>query len=88
MVEHYNHLLAERESFPFDVDGAVIKVNRFEVCDKLGVRSKSPRYALAYKFPARQETTVLEEIVVQVGRTGALTPVAVLTPVQVGGVEI
>ncbi|MHC4944539.1 MAG: NAD-dependent DNA ligase LigA [Planctomycetota bacterium] len=87
-IAHYRSLLERREEFPFDVDGAVIKVNRFDVCDKLGVRSKSPRYALAYKFPARQETTVLEKIEVQVGRTGALTPVAHLAPVQVGGVEI
>ncbi len=88
MIAHYDDLLAKRETFPFDVDGAVIKVNRFKVCRDLGVRSKSPRYALAYKFPARQETTLLEKIVLQVGRTGTLTPVALLQPVQVAGVEI
>jgi len=88
VLRRYNEILEKRESFPFDVDGAVIKVDSFEICRRLGVRSKSPRYAIAYKFPARQETTVLRAIKVQVGRTGALTPVAELDPVQLGGVEV
>jgi len=87
-LAHYDGLLERREIIPFDVDGAVIKVNDRRLCERLGVRAKSPRWAIAFKFPARQETTKLLEINIQVGRTGTLTPVAVLEPVQVGGVEI
>ncbi|NIR02650.1 MAG: hypothetical protein GTN78_21030, partial [Gemmatimonadales bacterium] len=60
------------------VDGAVVKVNSVELQNRLGYVARSPRWAVAYKFPATQETTVIREIVVQVGRTGALTPVAVM----------
>jgi len=88
VLAHYAELLDQRESIPFEVDGVVIKVNRAKLCERLGVRSKSPRWAIAFKFPARQETTRLAEIQVQVGRTGTLTPVAILDPVRVGGVEI
>ncbi len=88
MLDHYDRLLDRRESLPVEVDGAVIKVNSIALCSRLGVRSKSPRWAIAFKFPARQETTRLCAITVQVGRTGTLTPVAELDPVQVGGVEI
>lgn len=88
VLAHYDRLLESRESLPVEVDGAVIKVNTIALCTRLGVRSKSPRWAIAFKFPARQETTRLREIKIQVGRTGTLTPVAELDPVQVGGVEI
>jgi len=87
-LAHYDSLLEQRETIPFDVDGAVIKVNDRRLCERLGVRARSPRWAIAFKFPARQETTRLLEINIQVGRTGTLTPVAALEPVQVGGVEI
>jgi DNA ligase (NAD+) len=88
VLAHYDRILEDRDQMPFDVDGAVIKVNDFELCARLGVRSKSPRWAIAFKFPAMQETTRLTGIRIQVGRTGTLTPVAKLDPVRVGGVEI
>jgi len=78
----------ERESLPFEIDGVVLKVNRLDQQRRLGERSRSPRYAVACKFAPRQATTVVRDIQVQVGRTGALTPVARLEPVRVGGVEI
>ncbi|MBM4039449.1 MAG: NAD-dependent DNA ligase LigA [Planctomycetes bacterium] len=77
-----------RERMPFEMDGVVLKVNRLDQQERLGVRSRSPRYSVAYKFAPRQATTVVRDIEVQVGRTGALTPVARLEPVRVGGVEI
>jgi len=77
-----------REELPYEADGIVVKVNSRAQQERLGVRSRSPRYAVAYKFPPRQETTVVRDIAVQVGRTGALTPVAKLEPVQVGGVTV
>ncbi len=77
-----------RNTLPYNIDGAVIKVNSLEIQNKLGTVSRSPRWAIAYKFPPQHETTVIRDIIVQVGRTGALTPVALLAPVKVGGVEI
>ncbi|MBL7084871.1 MAG: NAD-dependent DNA ligase LigA [Candidatus Omnitrophica bacterium] len=77
-----------RESLPYDIDGMVIKVNSLQQQKKLGFTLKSPRWAVAYKFPAQQATTVLKDIKVQVGRTGVLTPVAILKPVECGGVTI
>jgi DNA ligase (NAD+) len=79
---------AKREKLPYEIDGVVIKVNSTAIQNELGFTSKAPRWAIAYKYPARQETTVVNDIIVQVGRTGALTPVAVLKPVQVGGVTV
>ena len=78
----------KRESLDYEIDGIVVKVDEVALWEELGTTSKAPRYAIAYKYPARQETTVVREIRVQVGRTGALTPVAVLEPVQVGGVTV
>jgi len=78
----------QREELPYEADGIVVKVNDRAQQERLGVRSRSPRFAVAYKFPPRQETTVVRDIEVQVGRTGALTPVARLEPVQVGGVTV
>ena len=66
----------------------VIKVNSTALQNELGFTAKAPRWAIAYKYPARQETTVVNDIIVQVGRTGTLTPVAILEPVQVGGVTV
>src|SRR5712691_4838859 len=77
-----------REKLPYEIDGIVVKVNEIALQEELGYTAKAPRWAIAYKYPARQETTVVKDIIVQVGRTGALTPVAVLEPVQVGGVTV
>jgi DNA ligase (NAD+) len=79
---------ARREKLPYEIDGVVIKVNSTGIQNELGYTSKAPRWAIAYKYPARRETTVVNDIRVQVGRTGALTPVAFLEPVQVGGVTV
>jgi DNA ligase (NAD+) len=79
---------AKREKLPYEIDGVVIKVNSIPIQNELGYTSKAPRWAIAYKYPARQETTVVNDILVQVGRTGTLTPVAMLEPVQVGGVTV
>jgi DNA ligase (NAD+) len=77
-----------RPKFPFEIDGAVIKVNDFKLQKTLGKVAKDPRWAIAYKFPAHQGTTVIENIVSNVGRTGAITPVAMLKPVRIGGVTV
>ncbi len=78
----------KREKLAYEIDGVVVKVNSVGIQNELGFTSKSPRWAIAYKYPARQEATVVNDIIVQVGRTGALTPVAVLEPVQIGGVTV
>jgi DNA ligase (NAD+) len=78
----------KRIDLPYEIDGVVIKVNSTGIQRELGFTAKAPRWAIAYKYPARQETTVVNDIRVQVGRTGTLTPVAVLEPVQVGGVTV
>ncbi|MBI5415244.1 MAG: NAD-dependent DNA ligase LigA [Candidatus Omnitrophica bacterium] len=77
-----------RDTIPYEIDGVVIKVNSLKQQEQLGFTLKSPRWAVAYKFPARQVTTTVKEISVQVGRTGILTPVAELEPVECGGVTI
>jgi DNA ligase (NAD+) len=78
----------KRDSLPYEIDGVVAKVDLIEQQDALGWTAKAPRWAIAIKFPARQEQTVIENIGVQVGRTGALTPVAHLKPVVVSGVTV
>lgn len=85
---YYDKVLLQRKDFPYDIDGLVIKVNSFSLQDELGFVAKSPRWAAAAKFPPEQSQTVIEEILVQVGRTGALTPVARMKPVLVGGVTV
>ncbi|KKQ67537.1 MAG: hypothetical protein A3F95_00315 [Candidatus Nealsonbacteria bacterium RIFCSPLOWO2_12_FULL_39_31] len=77
-----------REKIPYDIDGIVVIVNSNRIFEKLGVVGKAPRGAIAYKFPVKQATTVVEDIKVQIGRTGALTPVARLKPISVGGVVV
>ncbi len=88
VLAHYADLQERRDTLPFEIDGAVIKVDDVNLRQRLGERSRSPRWAIAYKFPAQRETTLVKEIHVQVGRTGILTPRAVVEPVHVGGVTI
>jgi DNA ligase (NAD+) len=88
LVAFCNEWAEQRESLPYEIDGVVAKVDSVEQQNRLGWTAKAPRWAIAYKFPARQEETVVENIEVQVGRTGALTPVAHLAPVNVGGVTV
>lgn len=84
----YARMLEERHAFPFEMDGMVVKVDDEPFRARLGQVSKSPRWAIAYKFPPEEEETLVEKIDVNVGRTGALTPVAFLKPVKVGGVTV
>jgi len=87
-VEFHEALLRERDGLRYEVDGSVIKVDDFALQRRLGTLNRSPRWAVAYKFPPRQKTTRVRAIEVSVGRTGTLTPVAVLEPVQIGGVTV
>lgn len=87
-ITFHSNLESHRNSLPYEIDGSVIKVNNYALREELGVRSRSPRWAIAGKFKAQQETTVIEDIILSVGRTGAVTPVAKLQPVKVGGVVV
>jgi DNA ligase (NAD+) len=80
--------LKNRQALPYEIDGIVVVINNGGIFDKLGVVGKAPRGAIAFKFPLKQATTIVEDVVFQVGRTGAITPVAVLKPVQVHGVTV
>ncbi len=88
VIAFHKEMEAQRETLPFEIDGIVVKVNRRAWQDQLGQRSRSPRWALAYKFTPRKEITQVQDIAVSVGRTGTLTPLALLRPVDVGGVTI
>lgn len=85
VIEYCNEWERKRDSLEYDIDGMVIKVDSFSHQKALGHTSKSPRWMIAYKFPAEKKETVLEDIIVQVGRTGTLTPVAILKPVELSG---
>ncbi len=87
-VAFHSDLESRRNTLPYEIDGSVFKVNNYDLQEKLGSRSRSPRWAIAGKFKAQQETTVIENIILSVGRTGAVTPVAKLVPVKVGGVVV
>jgi DNA ligase (NAD+) len=86
--EYINRWDSRREKLGFDIDGIVVKVNEIGLQNELGFTSKAPRWAIAYKYQAHQETTLLKQIEVSVGRTGVLTPFAVFEPVQIGGVTV
>lgn len=88
LLAFYRDIGARRDQLPYDIDGVVYKVNALTEQEQLGFVSRAPRFALAHKFPAQEMTTVVEDIEVQVGRTGAITPVARLAPVFVGGVTV
>jgi DNA ligase (NAD+) len=88
LVEFHRRIEAERDALPFDIDGVVYKVNSIALQNELGFVSREPRWAVAHKFPAEEQLTVLRDIEVQVGRTGKLTPVAKLEPVFVGGTTV
>ncbi len=85
---HFQFMQDIRDTLSYEIDGVVFKVDSFETQRKLGFESRAPRWAIAYKFPAREDTTTLEGVEFQVGRTGAITPVAKLAPVRLGGVVV
>jgi len=88
VLEHYRHLETIRPDLDYEIDGMVIKVDEVSLQQALGEKIKSPRWAIAYKFPPMEKTTRINEIIVQVGRTGTITPVALLAPVNIGGVLV
>jgi DNA ligase (NAD+) len=88
VIQFCHEFESQRDSLPYEIDGLVIKVNDFALQEKLGMTSHHPRWAIAYKFKARQATTILENVEFQVGRTGAVTPVAKLKAVAIGGVTV
>ncbi len=88
MIEYYQRIGAKRDALPYDIDGVVYKLDDYVGQREMGFVSRAPRWAIAHKFPAQEQTTTVEAIEIQIGRTGAATPVARLAPVQVAGVTV
>ena len=88
VIVFHGEMAEQRDRLPFEIDGIVVKVNRQDWQQVLGEKSRSPRWAIAFKFPPRKEITKVDQIIVSVGRTGALTPIALLNPVEIGGVTV
>ena len=88
VFKFYDYWKNYRDELPYEIDGIVVTVNPNKIYEKLGTVGKAPRGAIAFKFPLKQATTIIEDITIQVGRTGSLTPVAILKPVEIGGVKI
>jgi DNA ligase (NAD+) len=88
LKEYYHKIIEKRDSLNYELDGVVIKLDNYSLRERLGTRHRSPRWAIAWKFPPHREVTILHDIMVQVGRSGMLTPVALLDPVEIGGVTV
>lgn len=88
VLKFYRKIETLREKLPYEIDGIVVKLNHLREIDRAGYISRSPRGMIAFKYPPRQESTTIEDIIVQVGRTGALTPVAIVSPVRLGGATV
>jgi DNA ligase (NAD+) len=85
---YHEEMMKKRDSIEYEIDGIVIKIDSYKTRQELGVRQRNPKWAIAWKFPPKQEKTTIQDITVQVGRTGMLTPVALLSPVDIGGVTV
>ncbi|WIG55423.1 MAG: DNA ligase (NAD(+)) [Rhodanobacteraceae bacterium] len=88
LLDYYRRMGAQRDALPYDIDGVVYKLDRYDQQNEMGFVSRAPRWALAHKYPAQEKDTVVESIEINIGRTGAATPFAVMRPVQVGGVTV
>jgi DNA ligase (NAD+) len=88
VLDYYRRMGGQRDSLPYEIDGVVYKLDRYDQQNEMGYVSRAPRWALAHKFPAQEKSTVVESIEINIGRTGAATPFAVMQPVQVGGVTV
>src|SRR5579875_295910 len=88
LLDYYHRMGAQRDALPYDIDGVVYKLDRYDQQNEMGFVSRAPRWALAHKYPAQEKSTIIESIEINIGRTGAATPFAVMQPVQVGGVTV
>jgi DNA ligase (NAD+) len=88
LLDYYHRMGEQRDALPYDIDGVVYKLDRYDQQNEMGFVSRAPRWALAHKYPAQEKSTIIEAIEINIGRTGAATPFAVMQPVQVGGVTV